>query len=118
MIAHIQGIKQISLKKYKKFFKKLLIFVFVFSIIIKRCDKQLVFLEHLEMSPRWSRAHDWKSCRGQKPLKSSNLFISATKPWNFVPRFFCFLTEKTAPEPVKNYIVDLWVEPCYYKKKT
>ena len=28
------------------------------------------------MSPSWSRAHDWKSCRRQKRLESSNLSIS------------------------------------------
>ena len=30
------------------------------------------------MSRSWSSAHDWKSCRGQKLLESSNLSISAT----------------------------------------
>ena len=29
------------------------------------------------MSRSWSSAHDWKSCRGQKLLESSNLSISA-----------------------------------------
>ena len=31
----------------------------------------------MEMSRSWSSAHDWKSCRGQKLLESSNLSISA-----------------------------------------
>ena len=29
------------------------------------------------MSRSWSSAHDWKSCKGQKPFESSNLSISA-----------------------------------------
>ena len=32
-----------------------------------------------EMSPSWSRAHDWKSCNRQKRFESSNLSISATE---------------------------------------
>ena len=32
----------------------------------------------MEMSPSWSRAHDWKSCNRQKRFESSNLSISAT----------------------------------------
>lgn len=32
----------------------------------------------MEKSRSWSSAHDWKSCRGQKLLESSNLSISAT----------------------------------------
>ena len=35
--------------------------------------------QHVEMSRSWSSAHDWKSCRGQKLLESSNLSISAMK---------------------------------------
>lgn len=31
----------------------------------------------MEMSPSWSRAHDWKSCNRQKRFESSNLSISA-----------------------------------------
>ena len=31
------------------------------------------------MSRSWSSAHDWKSCRGQKLLESSNLSISAKR---------------------------------------
>ena len=34
---------------------------------------------YVEMSRSWSSAHDWKSCRGQKLLESSNLSISAMK---------------------------------------
>ena len=33
----------------------------------------------MEMSPSWSRAHDWKSCNRQKRFESSNLSISATE---------------------------------------
>lgn len=33
----------------------------------------------VEMSRSWSSAHDWKSCKGQKPFESSNLSISAIK---------------------------------------
>ncbi len=35
--------------------------------------------KYVEMSRSWSSAHDWKSCRGQKLLESSNLSISAMK---------------------------------------
>ena len=34
---------------------------------------------YLEKSPSWSRAHDWKSCRRQKRLESSNPSFSAKK---------------------------------------
>ena len=42
-----------------------------------------------------SRAHDWKSCRGQKLLESSNLSISAKrkKPLE-IKRFFLFCARK------------------------
>ena len=39
----------------------------------------IVFLSNTEMSRSWSSAHDWKSCRGQKLLESSNLSISAKR---------------------------------------
>ena len=32
----------------------------------------------MEMSPSWSRAHDWKSCNRQKRFESSNLSFSAS----------------------------------------
>ena len=63
----------------------------------------------MEMSPRWSRAHDWKSCRGQKPLKSSNLFISATKSRNFVPGFFCYMRKIAIKDIVFGEAADRFI---------
>ena len=42
------------------------------------------------MSRSWSSAHDWKSCRGQKLLESSNLSNSAKKKEPAAGRFFLF----------------------------
>ena len=42
------------------------------------------------MSRSWSSAHDWKSCRGQKLLESSNLSNSARKKEPAAGRFFLF----------------------------
>ena len=60
-----------------------------FSFII--CGRQLdkaQFEQRVEMSRSWSSAHDWKSCKGQKPFESSNLSISAKVPHPGVRDFF------------------------------
>ena len=50
----------------------------LFGIINSRQDFYLTHPDNeMEMSPSWSRAHDWKSCNRQKRFESSNLSISA-----------------------------------------
>ena len=43
----------------------------------------------MEMSPSWSRAHDWKSCNRQKRFESSNLSISAKEKPAEMRVFLC-----------------------------
>ena len=45
----------------------------------------------MEMSPSWSRAHDWKSCNRQKRFESSNLSISAKENPAFLRGFLLFM---------------------------
>ena len=49
-----------------------------------------VGVKSTELSRSWSSAHDWKSCRGQKLLESSNLSNSAKKKEPAAGRFFLF----------------------------
>ena len=49
-----------------------------------------MFEQPVEMSRSWSSAHDWKSCRGQKLLESSNLSISAKNPVTITVTGFSF----------------------------
>ena len=52
------------------------------------------------MSRSWSSAHDWKSCKGQKPFESSNLSISATSSEQSPlcsGAFLCLRTKKRHP---------------------
>jgi hypothetical protein len=62
----------------------------------------------------WSRAHDWKSCRRQKRLESSNLSISAkTKGFrDFSENLFfslkkCIITEMICFKGCDIFLVEL-----------
>ena len=59
---------------WQKKLKKDLIFIFQ-CYIITWCQETDNKIWRCRLA--WSRAHDWKSCRGQKLLESSNLSISA-----------------------------------------
>ena len=61
----------------------------------------------MEKSPSWSRAHDWKSCRGQKLLESSNLSISAKNPANKLFKPVCGVFFMPALPLLKVKIVHL-----------
>lgn len=50
-----------------------------YGIINSRRDLTRPPGNDMEMSPSWSRAHDWKSCNRQKRFESSNLSISAKR---------------------------------------
>ena len=65
------------------------------------------------MSRSWSSAHDWKSCRGQKLLESSNLSISATRRNGFhsVPTFFFCKAKKNVIHSVAS-VPPLKIEPA------
>ena len=59
--------------------KKGLDFPLSFAIIITLSVPGSGQVHHLEKSPSWSRAHDWKSCRPLKGLEGSNPSFSARK---------------------------------------
>ena len=59
--------------------KKGLDFPLSFAIIITLSVPGSRQVHHLEKSPSWSRAHDWKSCRPLKGLEGSNPSFSARK---------------------------------------
>ena len=74
-------------RKEKRARRKILLDFAARRLYNAKADKFISALvgQHTEMSRSWSSAHDWKSCRGQKLLESSNLSISANPfPW------FCY----------------------------
>ena len=79
--------------------------------------QNLLFLKKLWRSRlAWSRAHDWKSCRRQKRLESSNLSFSATSksPGNAFEQcipglFFSFYSDPCLPclQPLRGIDFEL-----------